>query len=225
MSSERHIVVGRSGSGKTYTAKRIAAALLRNNPGARLVVFDPTDSPYSWRPAGACYVTERIDLLRALRNTSGPVVCRGVFEDWSPCDQLAGLVFVVDEAHRWMSPHSIHPSASRIALHGRHYGIHLVAITQRPRDVHGDVLANATRVWVHELIHRRDREAIERGLDVDLRGRTWERPAGAPAGVSVPLVWPESFQAPAHAPASDTSDSMLRNNLEDDDGELERDGA
>jgi DNA helicase HerA-like ATPase len=199
------VIVGAAGSGKTTTAKSIAAHLIGARQGAgapdRVIVFDPAEGNPAdeWRPAGATYVRTRLEYLRALQAGASPLVVKGGWREWSPLEQLGELLLVVDEAHRFATPSSIDPAFAQVLREGRHRRMDLVIATQRPSHLHPDVLANCTRVWIHPLQHRADRAALERGLGVALRDAKW-RPVELAGGrkhatACHPLIWPLDFAA------------------------------
>lgn len=199
---ERHVVVGASGTGKTVTGKAIAAYLLarRREQGERqrLVCFDPAygDPEKQWHPKGARVCRDRQTYLEALRDAAYPILVRAPFCDWSPLEELTDLLVVVDEAHRYARPRLIHPSFSVLCREASHRGTDLIVLSQRPADLDGAIWANPTKVWIHPLFYAPDREAVERGLGLSLRGRTWA-PALTKEGphprARLPLVYPDDF--------------------------------
>lgn len=190
-------MVGASGSGKSVTARAIAAHLLDRQRAEgereRLVVFDALNE---WRPVGRTVARSRLEMLQALRAERFPVVVAATFEDFSPLDEMRSLVVVVDEAHRYATPAAIHASQRRLVCEGRHYGTSTVFVTQRPSHLNPDVIGNASTVWIHPLQHQADRAAVERGLGINLASRSWE-PVATPDGPHIsarkPLRWPRDF--------------------------------
>ncbi len=75
------------------------------------------------------------------------------------------VVVVVEEAHRFMPPRTQRHTRTRdiaavIASEGRKFGVYMVAITQRPSRVDGDVLSQLQGQIVLRIVNPRDQEAV-----------------------------------------------------------------
>ncbi len=188
----RHVVVGASGSGKSTTAEWILARILAERRRARrrtkAVVFDCYGEI---RPKGSTYVNERRELARAVLDGRYPIVSLGKWPDLSPLDHVRDLSLLLDEAWRFMGPSSCHESLEAIFCGGRHLDQDWIVATQYPAQLHPSVLANCNHAWIHPLQHHEHVRAIERGLSITLKGRTWKPAPGRPEGsaATVPLHW------------------------------------
>jgi hypothetical protein len=207
-------VVGARGTGKTTSAKAVTAHRIEARRAAgrpvRLLVFDPAEGRPAdeWRPAGAVYVRGRAAFLEALAAGRYPIVVKEpVFYDFRPVDQMHDLLVVIDEAHRFADRRYMHESVSRLVLLGRHRDVDVVIATQRPGHLHPDACGNPTYALIHPLYDAADRERVERGLGISLRGRTWRKVPGT-LSATEPLVFPRDFEregAPEREPAEASS--------------------
>lgn len=171
----RVLLVGASGSGKSFTARVLARELLAERAAAgvpsRVLVVDPA---WDWNLSGAQFVRSRAELLTAASRWTGPIVVRTRFEDFSP---IAGgfaadprpwpdVFWIFDELRDYMSAGHIHDSQAILWSRGRHERCALLAMTQSPTRLHNMVLENVNRVYVFTLQKRYDLDKLEEGLSL-----------------------------------------------------------
>ncbi len=75
------------------------------------------------------------------------------------------VVVIVEEAHRFMPPKNVKQTRSRaaaaaIASEGRKFGVYMVAISQRPSRIDGDVLSQLQGQIILRIVNPRDQDAI-----------------------------------------------------------------
>lgn len=124
------------------------------------------------------------------------------------------IVVVLDEAHQFLGctvgdegmAYSL-DAFDLIAKEGRKYGLTVCLATQRPRDIHGDVLSQVGTMIVHRLTHGADREVIERAArDIEKSVATF-LPTLGPGhalllGVDFPVPIPIRIRIPTRRPES-----------------------
>jgi len=75
------------------------------------------------------------------------------------------VVVIVEEAHRFMPPKNIRQTRTReiaaaIAAEGRKFGVHMIAISQRPSKVDPDVLSQLQSQIILRIVNPRDQDAV-----------------------------------------------------------------
>jgi len=75
------------------------------------------------------------------------------------------VIIVMEEAHRFIPPKTVKQTRTReiatvIASEGRKFGVHLIAITQRPSRVDQDVLSQLQSQIVLRIVNPRDQDAV-----------------------------------------------------------------
>lgn len=155
--SEIICVIGRRGSGKTTLAK---AVLIPSFP--RFIIFDQLDEYADMENVSiATNKTDLIELIEIGENIRIP-------SDTIPFETVTEIVnkiaynyyLVVDEFHMLFQFHmrflSDYPAFRNIVLTGRHSGVGLLLITQRPTHIPMDVLSQATKLYVFNVYHKND---------------------------------------------------------------------
>lgn len=144
------VVLGRRGSGKSNTG-RVAAK-------------------YWKAPAGAADKVLLIDRLTV--EGHGTHRADVVLPRPPPLDQIRGRysLVIVDEADQWL-PLNGNPDPVLIDLirRGRHYGLTLILMTQRPASLSYDARALADKLFLFSLTSESDLRWSE-GLDSSLKG-------------------------------------------------------
>jgi hypothetical protein len=161
--------IGASGSGKGVSVKRRLAEL---SP-PRLLVWDARDEygAHAARVAGLADLVQRVQAAGAgpfsLRYVpSGTVQMQHAFAAVCRLAMAAGRLVYVAEELSDVTTASHAPAAWRqCTTQGRHRGLHLVGVTQRPALVDKSFLGNATRVRCGVLGYRADRAAMAAELD------------------------------------------------------------
>lgn len=192
----RVLVVGKSGSGKTYGAKSITAQIQYERKRAklptRLLVF--TTKPKDWRVKGRVVVYTRSGLIRAMLADRFPIVVCGIFEDWPPLE-LPGLVCVFDEAHRLRNDaRRIPRTIATFVREGRDpQTAEWIAISQRPADLAPDFKANLTHALFYPLTEAVDRTWVRQSFGIFLPA-TWRKIETSGGTRYAPLLWPKDFE-------------------------------
>lgn len=173
--AELTLVVGRRGSGKSTLTK----GLLKDRP--KVIVFDP-QAEYAGRPWVRC--DTRLELLRAMRKrwANGfhlayvPVagdeiealhklalICFSAQSPYNDGVDPRKLTLVVEEANlsipARLLPVSLNGMA-RVVNQGRHYGIEVIAVTQRPAMISKDFRGSVATSYVFPLADEDDQQAM-----------------------------------------------------------------
>lgn len=152
-------IMGASGSGKSLAVK----TWLEASPPERLLVWDPMDEygPYATR-AGS--LRELVDAMRAAPSFKLRLVPSGEaakvqerFAVFCAAAYAAGrLALIVEELQLVTSPSRAPAEWSDCTLRGRHRGLSVVGISQRPAGVDKNFFGNATRVRTGRLNYADD---------------------------------------------------------------------
>jgi len=153
--SDRLLVTGRTGSGKSYLARKIFEA----SPTPRLLI-DPKDGETT------AYAVTFSDPSRLPDSPVARFVPRDPL-DLDAYDRLYGSVFVsgprtvwLDEARYAAPANGIPPNVGRVVTQGRSKGIGHIACTQRPVWFAPELLSEAEHVITFATSHPRDLDTI-----------------------------------------------------------------
>jgi hypothetical protein len=155
---------------------------------------------------------------------------------WSREEQTRPILFVCEEAHRYVPNEknadgsSVGRILSRLAKEGRKYGVGLGLITQRPSDLAEGVLSQCGTIISMRLNNDRDQSFVKAAMPEGARGFLDSIPALrnreciiCGEGVSIPIRVAfdelEAFKRPASA---DPSFSELWNNAGGEEQSVER---
>ncbi|MGH0002633.1 helicase HerA domain-containing protein [Pseudovibrio ascidiaceicola] len=176
--AERVFVCGRSGSGKSTIVKAMIAEL----KAVKLIVFDVQDEYSKGRP-GWVRVTNMKDLIRTMKakwKKGFKIAYVPTGELMATMDRIAKLVWdlqvgyekgvdmrqltlVVEEANTGI-PNRTMPAdmfgVERLSTRGRHRGINVIAVSQRPALVHTTFRGNCGSQFVFALANDIDRKNI-----------------------------------------------------------------
>jgi len=176
--AERVFVCGRSGSGKSTIVKAMIAEL----KAVKLIVFDVQDE-YSKGRRGWDRVTNMKDLIRTMKakwKKGFKIAYVPTGELMATMDRIAKLVWdlqvgyekgvdmrqltlVVEEANTGI-PNRTMPAdmfgVERLSTRGRHRGINVIAVSQRPALVHTTYRGNCGSQFVFALANDIDRKNI-----------------------------------------------------------------
>lgn len=156
--SEIICVIGQRGSGKTTLVKNTIIPSL-----PRFIIYDSINE-YDDIPSmgDARTVRDFIDLLEIGDNIRIPGDSEISFQETCQIinDGVYNYYFVVDEFHLLFDHHmkfqADNPAFKKLVLLGRHSGIGLVIISQRPTDIPKFVLSQSTRLYVFYIYHKDD---------------------------------------------------------------------
>lgn len=166
-------IIGASGSGKSAFLKQQVARL---NP-PRLLVWDPMREYAEFGE-----VVTQLAKLGECVSTAGNK--RGKFALVFQCaadekqrarqfDVFCGLalaagncMMIVEELKFVTRPGFAPVRWSQCTLTGRHKGLQIIGVTQRPASIDKDFLGNATVIHVGRLVYPEDRRAVSRAMSV-----------------------------------------------------------
>lgn len=161
VSNKAHImaVLGASGSGKSTFVKR---EISKGHP--RLLIWDPL-SEYD-----GAHTSKVHELLDALRKPKFRAVFRPSGDDKIRLAQFdlicraalaaGNLTFVVEELRFVTTPSRAPLGWAKVCLTGRHKGLRVYGLSQRPASIDKDFLGNCTRVRSGRLAYAADVKAV-----------------------------------------------------------------
>ena len=157
------LIFGRTGSGKTYFAKRLISGLDRVIVIDKMFEYDD----------GIVFnnINDMIDYILMYKPDKFKFICR--FESdveiellFKLCWYLKNLVLVVEESELYISPYTKQSEFLRLVRYGRHKSISIIAIARRVVELSNDVKANADKIITFKQILTKDLEYLERlGFD------------------------------------------------------------
>lgn len=175
-STDKFLMIGRSGCGKSYLAKH----LQRIYP--RRIIFDSLDeyNPSQFRKppivvtnfegfANAISQVEnekkfiiiyKIDVTDDLAITYFNHSMEILYE-------LGDVCVVIEEIQDYCSPYKIPPFLKKGMTSGRHRNMSFFMTTQRPSFIHGDIFSQATNTFCGNLIKKSDAQTMADLLNVD----------------------------------------------------------
>lgn len=156
-------VLGASGSGKSTFVKR---EISRGHP--RLLIWDPL-AEYEGQA-----VSSAADLLSGLRAAKFRLVFRPSPDPVARAQQFdfvcraalaAGKLTLVIEELRFVTTPSRAPLGwAQVCLTGRHKGLRVYGLSQRPASIDKDFLGNCTRVRTGRLAYPEDVKAVSKAM-------------------------------------------------------------
>ncbi len=161
--SDKFLFLGRSGSGKSYIARRISAAYPRK------VIFD-TLGEYSSSDGIVCHDFHQFceEILKTEHSEKFTIIYQFDVESSHETDEFnealrvlwyRGNVFVlVEEIQNFATPHSIPHWVKKCLFTGRHRNLALGFTTQRPGECHKSVISQANHVFFGSLHEKNDLE-------------------------------------------------------------------
>lgn len=162
--TERAVIVGRTGSGKT-TLARVLCGGYRS-----LVVIDP-----KWRfelPRTVTVVGSASDFAQVYPQRSQRVIYRPNPEDQDHADvdtvirrilHYGRTALLIDEAMEYATVGRIMPAYKRAITQGRELFVPVISCTQRPIGVHNVILSEAEHMFAFDLQLEGDREKLVAG--------------------------------------------------------------
>ena len=183
---EKIVIVGASGSGKTYLANQIMKGL----NGISVWVFDPN---YQFHSSRAMVFHDMNELLKVYDSAkrghyilqphdSSEHTFRRFNEE---AFKRGNLVLIEDEIHNWLSKQKVLKEFNQVILSGRPRGISVISISSRPASCPNHILSNVKHVFAFKLNLESDVKFLEGylGDDVwllmppDKRSRLKDQPA------------------------------------------------
>jgi len=154
-------IFGGSGSGKSHQCKQIT------RKDRRLVVWDSMDE---YTAGASC---RRIEgdlyaLLKAMREKSWRIAYVPEYHDMSKqFDFFCRIVravgncrCVVEEMNEVTQASAAPPAWKWLCSRGRHRGVKIIGLSQRPASVDKDFIGNATEIYAGRLTYDRDWKAL-----------------------------------------------------------------
>ena len=183
---EKIVIVGASGSGKTYLANEIMKGL----NGISVWVFDPN---YQFHSSRAMVFNDLSEMLKVYDSAKrGHYILQPHQNDentfrrfCSEAFKRGNVVLIMDEIHNWLTKQRVLKEFNQVILSGRPRGISCVSISSRPASCPNHILSNAKHVFAFKLNLESDVKFLEGylGNDVwilmppDKRARLKDEPA------------------------------------------------
>ncbi len=168
-------IIGASGSGKSIHTKR---EIKRRKP-ARLIILDPQDEYGDYadkvdslsdlynaiiddkgKPKARFKVRIQLKGERHAKERAFSAICRLAL-------QVGKVLLVPEELHLVTKPGNPPPGWSEATLTGRHKGLEIIGVSQRPASVDKDFFSNATLVRCGRLNYASDVTTMANVLAVD----------------------------------------------------------
>jgi len=183
---EKIVIVGASGSGKTYLANQIMKGL----NGITVWVFDPN---YQFHSSRAMVFNDLDEMLKVYDSAkrghyilqphdSSEYTFRRFNEE---AFKRGNITLIEDEIHNWLSKQKVLKEFNQVILSGRPRGISVISISSRPASCPNHILSNVKHVFAFKLNLESDVKFLEGylGNDVwilmppDKRARLKDEPA------------------------------------------------
>mgnify|MGYP000111933369 CR=1 FL=1 len=166
---EKIVIVGASGSGKTYLANEIMKGL----NGISVWVFDPN---YQFHSSRAMVFHDLSEMLKVYDSAKrGHYILQPHQNDENTfrrfCSEgfkRGNLVLIMDEAHSFLTKQKQLKEFNNIILSGRPRGISCVTLSSRPASLPNNVLTNAKHVFAFKLNLESDVKFLEGYLGDDV---------------------------------------------------------
>ena len=183
---EKIVIVGASGSGKTYLANQIMKGL----NGITVWVFDPN---YQFHSSRAMVFNDLSEMLKVYDQAKrGHYILQPhdssehTFRRFNAeAFKRGNIVLIEDEIHNWLSKQKVLKEFNQVILSGRPRGISVISISSRPASCPNHILSNVKHVFAFKLNLESDVKFLEGylGNDVwilmppDKRARLKDEPA------------------------------------------------
>lgn len=164
------VIFGRKQSGKSYLANQLAAFL--HGEGRRILVVDPSAS---FNFCGRVIRPVSVDALRDLGGRSAivrPESDGQAFMLFEWAWYRGDLFLIVDDVELYFAPNQADPFLMRMVRYGRHRGISVVGISQRPAGLDKNLVAQADIRILFQLTEPNDLLYVRKWCNVaedDLR--------------------------------------------------------
>jgi len=183
---EKIVIVGASGSGKTYLANQIMKGL----NGITVWVFDPN---YQFHSSRAMVFNDLSEMLKVYDSAKrGHYILQPhdasehTFRRFNAeAFKRGNITLIEDEIHNWLSKQKVIKEFNQVILSGRPRGISVISISSRPASCPNHILSNVKHVFAFKLNLESDVKFLEGylGNDVwilmppDKRARLKDQPA------------------------------------------------
>ena len=166
---EKIVIVGASGSGKTY----LANVLLKSLNGISVWVYDFNSQFHSSRAMVFHDLTEMLEVYDSAQR--GHYIFQPHLNDENTFRRFnaeafkrGNLVLIEDEIHTFLSKQKQNKEFNQVILSGRPRGISVVSISSRPASCPNNVLSNAKHVFAFKLNLESDLKFLESYLGHDV---------------------------------------------------------
>jgi len=183
---EKIVIVGASGSGKTYLANQIMKGL----NGITVWVFDPN---YQFHSSRAMVFNDLDEMLKVYDSAKrGHYILQPhdsseyTFRRFNAeAFKRGNITLIEDEIHNWLTKQKVLKEFNQVILSGRPRGISVISISSRPASCPNHILSNVKHVFAFKLNLESDVKFLEGylGNDVwilmppDKRARLKDEPA------------------------------------------------
>lgn len=165
-------VVGSRGTGKSYLARGL------NKLFPRSVIIDPVKD---WTDGEIVTSFKDFSELLIKKGKNNDREFRIIFR-FNPdeknqselfnhvlrlCYHFKNIQVVIDEVQLFTNPHGMPEYLKNLLFMGRHQGISVMAITQRPSQINKNILSQSAHVYVGQLHERNDLKAVGNFLNED----------------------------------------------------------
>jgi adenylate kinase family enzyme len=166
---EKIVIVGASGSGKTYLANEIMKGL----NGISVWVFDPN---YQFHSSRAMVFHDLSEMLKVYDSAKrGHYILQPhdssehTFRRFNAeAFKRGNLVLIEDEIHNWLSKQKVLKEFNQVILSGRPRGISVISISSRPASCPNHILSNVKHVFAFKLNLESDVKFLEGYLGNDV---------------------------------------------------------
>ena len=183
---EKIVIVGASGSGKTYLANQIMKGL----NGITVWVFDPN---YQFHSSRAMVFNDLDEMLKVYDSAKrGHYILQPhdsseyTFRRFNAeAFKRGNITLIEDEIHNWLTKQKVLKEFNQVILSGRPRGVSVISISSRPASCPNHILSNVKHVFAFKLNLESDVKFLEGylGNDVwilmppDKRARLKDEPA------------------------------------------------
>lgn len=165
-------VVGQRGCGKSHLAREI------NNLFPRSVIIDPA---YDWTEGEKVNTFSAFSKKLLDKKIINEKKFRIIFQ-FSPdqtnieehfnhvlrlCYHFGNIQVVIDEVQLFTNPHYLPEYLKNLLFIGRHKGVSVMAITQRPAQLNKSILSQSSHVYVGQLHEKNDLRSVADFLNED----------------------------------------------------------
>ena len=166
---EKIVIVGASGSGKTYLANQIMKGL----NGITVWVFDPN---YQFHSSRAMVFNDLDEMLKVYDSAKrGHYILQPhdsseyTFRRFNAeAFKRGNITLIEDEIHNWLTKQKVLKEFNQVILSGRPRGISVISISSRPASCPNHILSNVKHVFAFKLNLESDVKFLEGYLGNDV---------------------------------------------------------
>jgi len=159
---------GGTGSGKSYRCRQLIK-------GKKRVLIWDTMEEYEEKTVVSGDMKQLIAILKQKKQFR--IAFRPSFRDLpAQFSQFCRLSYAVgnmhvvcEELNRVTRPSFAPPDWQSMTSRGRHRGLHIIGLSQRPAGVDKDFIGNATEIYAGRLTYKRDCQALESVFNEDAK--------------------------------------------------------